>query len=189
MWVIVWSVPVCSGKVRWDFDRDRKNKPDEEIRFKTIAYHLGLTQGETNHYEALIRYAHYAGMFGVQQMTNSLQEAEASLLWYAVEDFEKKCIARVQMVMRFNFAMVFCRVFLRTVPQVVFSTWEYHKNWESWSNLVPLGVNLAVFLLSDCSTFLTAEGVYGDFASRLLADEDDNVHFKERNEMMLSTRR
>jgi len=188
VWVIVWSVPVCCGKVRWDFDRDRQ-KSDEEIHFKTIAYHLGLTHVETNHYEALIRYAHYAGMFGVQQMTNSLQEAEASLLWYAVEDFEAKCIARIQMVMKFNLALVFCRVLLRTVPQVFLSTWQYHNNWESWCNLVPLGVNLAVFLLSDCSTFLTAEGVYGEFTSRLLADEDDNAHFKERNQMMLSSRR
>jgi len=91
--------------------------------------------------------------------------------------------------MRFNFAMVLCRVLLRTVPQVCLSTWQYHNNWESWWGLWPLGVNLAVFILSDCSTFLTAEGIYLEFTSQLLADRKPSDYSKECKQMMASSKR
>jgi len=188
VWVIVWSHPVATD-VRWDFDRDRTDKPDEEIRYDTIASQVGLSKWPSTHYEGFIRYAHYAGMFGVQQMTDSLQEAEASLLWYATEDFERKCSTRIYWVMRFNFAMVFCRVFLRTVPQVCLSTWQYHRNWQSWSDIWPLGVNLFVFIFSDCSTFLTAQSIYLEFTSRLLADRDEGEYSPECTKVMENSKR
>jgi len=194
-WVVMWSQPCCKG-VRWDFDPNRQSDAVDETHYKTVPYDLGLTYGKTNHYESLIRYAQYSGMFGVQQMINSLQEAETSLLWYAVKDFEEKCITRIQLVMRFNFAMVFCRVLLRTVPQVCLSTWRYHNNWEQyrdnwerWQSLWPLGVNIAVFVLSDASTFLTAESIYGEFTSKFLADWDEDDYSRQKKTLMASSRR
>jgi hypothetical protein len=186
-WAVLWSWP--RHHVRWEFDRDREpENANQEYRFETLASHIGLCQGCT-HYESLIRYAQPAGMFGLQQMTNSLPHAESCLLWYASDDFERKCLERLQMVMRFSCAMVAYRVLLRTVPQVCLSTMLYHNNWQSWWALVPLGVNLLQFVLSDMTTYITTEGFYAELTSMLLSDRDERDYTGECGELIRSSRR
>jgi len=168
-WVIVNSQPVQRGGVRWDFDRDRSMRANEEIRFHTILNFLRLTREKTTHYEASLRYGTFVGMFGIEQMTNSLQEAEMSLLAHETDDYAGKRISRLQMIMRFNCALVLCRVLFRTVPQVCLSTWHYHDHWQSWGQLLPLIANLVVLVFSDGTTTFNAERIYVEFES----DEGD----------------
>jgi len=169
LWATIWSIPKQCQKVRWDFDRNRVDDENKEIRYEALAYPLCW---EGTHYEALVRYSYSSCMKGIQDMTISLPEAQVIKWWYTEEGFELKCSRRVLMVMRFNLGFVVTCTFFRTTLQVCAATWQWHNSfhlpnpfWDLRQWPWPLCVSLLNFTLVDCHAFLAAENVYHEFRS------------------------